>query len=113
VDLVGQYNLYSNLNNYQQYFTSFNRNSVAVGVVIRVPILHFRTSANVALAKSQLTEADLTLGKLRDDAEVEAKQNMINKADLDAALEVSRLELKLAQEDLALLQSRFDQGQAT
>jgi outer membrane protein TolC len=38
---------------------------------------------------------------------------MINKADLDAALEVSRLELKLAQEDLALLQSRFDQGQAT
>ena len=113
VDLVGQYNLFAKFNNYQQFFTTFQRNSAAIGVLIRIPVFSPKTSANVALAKSQLSEADLTLANLRDSEEVATKQSTINAADLNAKLTVARLELTLAQEYLALVQSRFDQGQAT
>jgi outer membrane protein TolC len=113
VDLIGQYNLFAKFNNYQQFFTSFQRNNVGIGVLIRIPVFSPRTSANVALAKSQLSEVDLNLGNLRDDAEIAAEQGRITLADQNAALAVARLELKLAQENLALVQSRFDQGQAS
>jgi outer membrane protein len=113
VDLIGQYNLFAKFNNYQQFFTTFQRNNVGIGVLIRIPVFSPRTSANVALAKSQLSEVDLNLGNLRDDAEIAAEQGMITLADQNAALAVARLELKLAQENLALVQSRFDQGQAS
>jgi outer membrane protein TolC len=113
VDVVGQYNLFAKFNNYQQYYSSFQQNNFGIGVLIRIPLFSPRTSSNVALARSQLSETDLTLGKLHDDAEIEAKQGAIKVADQDAALKVARLELKLTQESLALMQSRFDQGQAT
>jgi len=113
VDLVGQYNLLGKFNNYQQFFSTFQRNNVEVGVLIRIPVFSPKTSANVALARSQLSETDLNLENLRDDATTAVKQGMINVADQKAGLDVARLELKLAQENLALLQTRFDQGQAT
>jgi outer membrane protein len=113
VDLVAQYNLFAKFNNYQQFFTTFQRNSAAIGVLIRIPVFSPKTSANVALARSQLSEAELTLANLRDSAQIATKQSTINAADLNAKLTVARLELTLAQEYLALVQSRFDQGQAT
>jgi outer membrane protein len=113
VDLVGQYNLFAKFNNYQQFFATFQRNSVAIGVLIRIPVFSPKTSANVALARSQLSEVDLTLANLRDNQEIATKQSTINAADLYAKLRVARLELTLSQEYLALVQSRFDQGQST
>jgi outer membrane protein TolC len=113
VDLIGQYNLFAKFNDYQQFFTTFQRNSVAIGVLIRIPVFSPKTWANAALAKSQLSEADLSLANTRDYAENATKQSTINAADLNARLTVARLEQKLAQEDLALIRSRFDQGQAT
>ena len=55
----------------------------------------------------------MTLANLRDNEEIATKQSTINAADLNAKLTVARLELTLAQEYLALVQSKFDQGQAT
>jgi outer membrane protein TolC len=113
VDLVGQYNVLGKFNNYQQFFSTFQRNNVEVGVLIRVPVFSPKTSASVALARSQLTEADLNLENLRDNATDAARQGMTSVAVQKAGLDVARLELKLAQENLALLQTRFDQGQAS
>jgi len=113
VDLIGQYNLFAKFNDYQQFFTTFQRNSAAIGVLIRIPVFSPKTAANVALARSQLSEADLNLANQRDNEEVATKQSRINAADLNAKLKVARLDLTLAQEYLALEQSRFDQGQAT
>lgn len=113
VDVVGQYNVFAQFNNYDLFYKTFQRNNVGVGFLIKIPLFSPKTSANVALAKTQLSAADLNFTKLRDDAEIAAKQNSIDVTDQNAALEVSRLELKLAQENLALLQTRFDQGQST
>lgn len=112
-EIVSQYNVFAKFNDYQNYFTSFQRNNVAFGVLIRIPVFNFKTSASVALARSQLSEADLNLANSRNNATAEAEQTKISVADKNASLDVARLELKLAQESLGLVQTRFDQGQAS
>jgi len=44
---------------------------------------------------------------------LDAKQKARNCRELDATREVARLDLKLAQESLQLMQAKFDQGRAT
>jgi outer membrane protein len=113
VDLVGQYNVLAKFDNYQEFFTSFQRNNFAIGVSIQIPVFSSRTSANVALARSQLSEAELNLRVLRKDVESEAKQTVAEAANQNATRSLAELELKLAQENFALVQSAFDQGQAS
>jgi len=67
----------------------------------------------VALAKSQLSEAELTLGSKRQEVRLEVQQKARSVRELDAAREVARLNLQLAQEMLQLDQAKFDQGRVT
>ena len=69
-----------------------------VGVQITIPIFAAKTSANVALAKSQLAEAELNLGNKRQEVRLDVQQKARNVRELDATREVARLDLQLAQE---------------
>jgi outer membrane protein len=113
VDLVGQYMVLSKINNYDQYFRSFQRNNLNVGVQVQIPIFGSSTSAQVALADSQYQEAQTELGNQRHALEIEVRQEARQNREQDAALEVARLELKLAQQNLDLVQAQFNQGRAT
>jgi outer membrane protein TolC len=113
VDLVGQYMILSKINNYDKYFLSFQRNNLNVGVQVQIPIFRSRTTAAIALAGSQYQEAELELGNQRRALEIEVRQQARQSREQDAAREVARLELKLAQEKLAIAQSQFNQGKAT
>ncbi len=113
IDLIGQYSVLSRINNYDQFFKKFQRNNVNAGIQVRIPIFSARTSANVALASSRLTAAELDLGTKRRDLRIDVQQKVRNVRELDAAREVARLELKLAQETLAELQAKFDENRAS
>jgi outer membrane protein len=113
VDLVGQYMVLSKINNYDQYFRTFQRNNLNVGVQVQIPIFRSRTTAAIALASSQYQEAELELGNQRRALELQVRQEARASREQDAAREVARLELKLAQEKLAIAQSQFNQGKAT
>jgi outer membrane protein len=113
VDLVGQYSVLSKFNNYDQFYTKFERNNVNVGVQITIPIFAAKTGANDALAKSQLSEAELALGNKRQQVRLEVQLQARSIRELDAAREVARLDLQLAQETLRLEQAKFDQGNVT
>ena len=113
VDLVGEYDVLSKFNNYGEFYNHFQRNNVSVGVQVTIPIFAAKTSATVALAQSQLDAAELTLGNLRLDVRLAIQQKVRDVRELDAAREVARLDLQLAQENLQLVQSKFDQGQIT
>ena len=84
-----------------------------MGVVITIPLFAAKTSANVALAKSQLDVAELSVGNKRQEVRLDVQQKTRNVRELDATREVARLDLKLAQENGRLVQARFDQGRAT
>lgn len=115
VSVVGQYQVLGKYNNYDKYFQpgSFQRNNVTVGIDVHIPLFSAKTSANVALARSRLNEAELALGNRRQQVSLDAREKARNVRELDAGREVARLDLKLAQESLQLMQAKFDQGRAT
>jgi outer membrane protein len=113
VNLVGQYSVLSKFNNYDEFYKNFERNNVNVGVQITIPVFAAKTSANVALAKSQLSEAELLLGNKRQQVRFDVQQKARSVRELDASREVARLDLQLAQETLQLEQTKFDQNRIT
>jgi outer membrane protein len=113
VDLLGQYSVLSKFNNYDQYYKNFQRNNVNFGVQITIPLFSAKTRSNVALAKSELDAAELMLGTKRQGVRVEVEEKARNVRELDAGREVARLDLKLAQESLQVVQAKFDEGHAT
>ena len=113
VDLVGQYSVLSKFNNYDQFYKTFERNNVNVGVQITIPLFASKTSANVNLTKSQLDEAEVVLGNKRQEARLGIQEKAHDLRELEAARDVARLDLQLAQENLQLEQAKFDQGRAT
>jgi outer membrane protein len=113
VDFVGQYSLLSSFNNYDEFYKKFDRNNVSVGVQITIPLFASKTRATVALAKSELEAAELTLGNKRQEVRLDIQQKARTVRELDAGREVARLDLKLAQETLQVAQSRFDEGRLT
>ncbi len=113
VNLVGQYSILSDFNNYLEFYKKFERNNINVGVQITIPIFAAKTSANVALAKSQLSESELLLGNKRQQVRFDAQQKARSVRELDAGREVARLDLQLAQETLQLEQAKFDQNRIT
>ena len=113
VAIVGQYSILSKFNNYNEFYKKFERNNVNIGVQVTIPLFAAKTSANVALAKSQLAESELNLGNKRQEARLEVQQKARSLREIDAEHEVARLDLQLAQQTLQLQQAKFDQGRIT
>jgi outer membrane protein TolC len=113
VDLVGQYSVLSTINNYQEFYSGFQRNNVTAGVQITIPLFSAKTRANLALAKSELQLSELTLGNKRQEVRQDVLQKQREVRELEATYQVARLDLKLAQETVQLTQAKFDEGRAT
>ncbi len=113
VSVVGLYQVLGEFNNYKQFFVGFQRNNVTVGVDVHIPLYSSKTFAEVKLAKSQLNEAELSLGNKRQEVRADVLQKARDVRELDASHEVARLDLQLAQESLQIVQTKFDQGRAT
>ncbi len=110
VDMFGEYGLFAKFNNFEDYFRRFQRNNFNVGLQVRIPIFTGQRSANVALAKSELTLSEMELRNKRQKVELEVSRQYQKMREVDAAREVARLELKLAQENVQVLQTRFEEG---
>ena len=110
LDLVGQYSLLSRINRYDEFFKRFQRHNLNVGVQVRFPLFSARTSAAVAFAQTDLNAAELELKTKRSILEIEVRRQARRTRELDAAREVARLELQLAQESLRVLQAQFQEG---
>jgi outer membrane protein TolC len=110
VDLVGEYGLFSKVNNFQDYFKTFQRNNFTVGVQVKIPILSADHSSKVSLARSEVSVAEMELKKKRQDLELEVERQYQHLRQLDADRDVARLERELAQENVKELQEGFDQG---
>lgn len=113
ISIIGEYSVLSKINNYQEFFSHFQRNNVEVGVQISIPIFAAKTSANVALAKNDFEEANLELAVAKRGIREQAEQQIQGLKEADAAREVAKLDLQLAQQQLQQTESTFNQGHAT
>jgi outer membrane protein len=110
LELVGIYSVLGKFNNYDQYFKTFNRNNLNAGVNVQVPIFSAQTKANIALAEVNLRIAQANLANKKNEVSAAVRQKTRHLRERDAAKEVARLELQLAQQDVAVLQSQLDEG---
>ena len=107
-DVLAKYNF----NNYTNIVQNFKYNNLNAGVNINVPIYSAKTRANVALAQVNLEAAKINLRNTRSQVSAEVRQKSRKVQQADATKEVARLELQLAQQNVAVLQSQFGEGKA-
>jgi outer membrane protein TolC len=112
LEFVSVYSLLAKFNNYDQFFNHFQRNNYNAGVQAQVPIFSASVKANIALAKSNLEASKATLASKQNQVSADVRRKTRRVRETDAGKEVARLELQLAQQDLAQLQARFDEGKA-
>jgi outer membrane protein len=68
LDIVGQYALFSQANNYQDYFNRFTRNNFILGLSVQLPVFDgYRTDARVAQSRQEAAVARLRLQRMKSD----------------------------------------------
>ena len=110
LELVSIYSVLAKFNNYSQYFNAFSRNNFNAGIDVRVPIFSAQTKANIGLAQVNLDAAKANLANKKTELSSDVRQKTRRLRERDAAREVARLELQLAQQNVAVLQSQFAEG---
>lgn len=112
IGLIGQYNLLAKFNNYDQFFNKFQRNNFIAGVDIKIPIFASHTGASIAFAQANLTASQMQVENKRAQVSLDVRHQARQAREMDTTREVARLQLELAQENLQVLQSQFQQGRA-
>jgi outer membrane protein TolC len=112
LELVSIYSVLARFNNYDRFFqpNSFQRNNFNAGINMQVPIFSARIKAAVGLAQVNLEGAKVNLTNKRTELSAEVRQKTRRVRESEAAKEVARLELQLAQQSVAVLQAQFDEG---
>jgi outer membrane protein TolC len=112
LELVSIYSVLAkyNFSNYSNIYTNFKYNNLNAGINVNVPIFSSKTRANVALAQANLDAAKVNLAGKRNQVSAEVRQRSRKVQETEAAKEVARLELQLAQQNLAVIQSQFGEG---
>ncbi len=110
LELVSIYSVLAKYNNYSLYFNRFQRNNYNAGIDMRVPIFSAQIRANIGLAQVNLNAAKATLASKRTELTADVRQQTRRVREMNAAKEVARLELQLAQQKVAVLQAQFGEG---
>ncbi len=110
LELVSTYSRLANFNNYLDYFKKFQPNNFNAGVQIQVPIFSAKTKQAIGLAQINLETSQATLASKKTQVSAEVRQKTRHLRERDAAKEVARLELQLAQQNIAVLQEQFTEG---
>ncbi len=77
---------------------------------MHVPIFSAQTRAAVGHAQVNLDAAKASLANKRTELSAEVRQKTRRVRETDAAKEVARLELQLAQQNVAVQQAQFEEG---
>lgn len=110
LEFVSVYSVLAKFNNFEQFFRTFQRNNFNAGIDVRVPIFSAHTKAAIALAQVNLDAAKVSLTNKRTELSSEVRRKTLRVRESDAGKEVTRLELQLAQQNVAVLQAQFGEG---
>jgi outer membrane protein TolC len=107
LDVVTEYSILSRVNSYDEFFRKFQRHNVIAGVQARWSIFNAETPSAIRVAENDLQLEEIELERKREEVEQTVRREAQRARELRAAREVAGLELKLAQENLRMLQERY------
>lgn len=111
LDLVGQYALLAKFNNYDDYFRRFQRHNWQAGVALQMPLFAGRGSA-ARIARARLEEREVRLRRTIQESALQAEGHRAFEAlqEAERRLELARLELSYARQNLDVLLAQFEEG---
>ena len=110
LEFVSTYSVLAKYNNYLEFFNHFQRNNINAGIQMQVPIFSAQIKANIGLARVNLDAARVKLANTKSEVSADVRLRTRHLRERDAAKEVARLELQLAQQNVAVMQSQFGEG---
>src|SRR5580658_940259 len=110
IEAVSTYSLLASFNNYSEFYKKFQRNNFNAGVQVQVPLFSAKTREDIGLAQINLEASQATLASKKTQVSAEVRQKTRHLRERDAAKEVARLELQLAQQDISVLQEQYTEG---
>lgn len=113
VDLAGQYALLARYNNYDQFFKTFERNNLSVGVVIRFPFFNTAQRRAADVARFDAVKAREEARSVKQQVSAETLKIQRSVQQFAAARDVAQLEHQLAQADIEATHAKIESGGAS
>jgi outer membrane protein TolC len=110
IEAVSTYSLLASFNNYSEFYKKFQKNNFNAGVQVQVPLFSAKTREDIGLAQINLQASQAALASKKTQVSAEVRQKTRHLRERDAAKEVARLELQLAQQDISVLQEQYTEG---
>jgi outer membrane protein TolC len=110
IEAVSTYSVLASFNNYSEFYKKFQRNNFNAGVQVQVPLFSAKTREDIGLAQINLQASQATLASKKAQVSAEVRQKTRHLRERDAAKEVARLELQLAQQNIGVLQTQYTEG---
>ncbi len=111
VNLVGKYGLFSDINNFSDFFQKLARHNATFGISVVMPLYdRARFSARLSKAEAELAAARYRLSSARAGIARQVRELMGETEQQAAAQEVARLELELARSTLGATLAQYEEG---
>jgi outer membrane protein TolC len=110
IAFVASYGLFSNINNYAQYYLHFQENNFGAGVQISIPLLDAARKAKARGSVAEAARAAAEADELLDQTGEQVLQLQKNLTELAAQEQVVELESELAQDQLNTVRTELQSG---
>ena len=112
-DLVAQYGLLAEFNNYADFFRKFQRHNGQLGISFQVPLFSGPgIAAATAQAEAEAAQLRIQFRSVRRRIESDTRRAYEDIPQAEAARDVARLDLDVAREQVSLLLAQMQEGRA-
>jgi outer membrane protein TolC len=109
-DLIAQYGLFSNINNFDQYFRKFQRNNGQLGVSFQLPLFSPGVGSQMAQTETEIAHLRVEYANARNRISADLQQSFRDVKKAQTAAEVARLDLEVAREQLNVDLAQMQEG---
>ena len=109
-DLIAQYGLFSNINNFDQYFRKFQRNNGQIGVSFQLPVFSPGVGSQLAQTETEISRLRVQFASTRNRLSADLQQSYREVKKAQTAAEVARLDLEVAREQLSVDLAQMQEG---
>jgi outer membrane protein TolC len=113
-DLVAQYGLLAEFNNYSEFFRKFQRHNVQLGISFQVPLFSGpAVAAASAQAEAEAAQLRIQFQSTRRRIESDTRMACDDIRQTEGARDVARLDLDVAREQVSVLLAQMQEGRAS
>jgi outer membrane protein len=114
VDLIADYSLLGKFNNYEQYFSHFQRSNFQIGASIAFPLFpNSNDEARAAQSDVEARRLRIQLNSTRSRIEADSRKAWQQVQEAETAREVTKMDLDLAREQVSVSLAQQEEGRAS